>query len=157
MYFSLPIATAAMYVRQFLDEKSRKIAINVAHKIHEEFIETLKRVSWMDDESRNAAIEKANAMKFHIGYPDELMNDTMLDEHYKDLELQSDSYFQSMLNAQKILMNREILQLREPVDKNDWIEHSLRLTHVDAFYSVVENSIQIPASILQDQFFSADR
>lgn len=139
---SLPIATGAMYVRRFFDEKSRKMAINVAKEIHGEFIETLKQVPWLDDESRKAAIEKANAMKFHIGYPDALMNDTILDEYYKDLELQTDSFLHSVLRAQKFHTDREIAQLREPVNKNDWIEHSLRLTNVDAFYSVIENSIR---------------
>lgn len=157
MYFSLPVATGAMYVRQFFDEKSRKTAVKVAKEIHEEFIETLKRVPWLDEESRKAAIDKANAMKFHIGYPDALINDTILDAHYQNLELRPDSYLRSMLRAQKFLTDRQISHLHQPVNKNDWIEHSLRLTNVDAFYSVIENSIQFPASILQDRFFSADR
>lgn len=132
-----------MYVRRFFDEKSRKMAKSVAKEIHEEFIETLKEVSWLDDESRVAAIEKANAMKFHIGYPDALANDTILDEYYKDLEVQDDSFLQSALRATKFLSDREINTLRKPVNKNDWIEHSLRLTSVDAFYSVIENSIRM--------------
>lgn len=118
------------------------MAKSVAKEIHGEFIETLRRVSWLDDESRTAAIEKANAMKFHIGYPDALANDTILDEYYKDLELQTDSFLHSALHAQKFFNDREIDTLRKPVNKNDWIEHSLRLTSVDAFYSVVENSIR---------------
>lgn len=118
------------------------MAKSVAKEIHEEFIETLKQVSWLDDESREAAIEKANAMKFHIGYPDALANDTILDEYHKELELQADSFLQSALRATKFLADREISTLRKPVNKNDWIEHSLRLTSVDAFYSVIENSIR---------------
>lgn len=146
--FSLPLATGAMYVRQFFDEKSRKMAINVAKEIHEAFIETLKKVQWLDDESRTVAIEKANAMKFHIGYPDALMNDTILDEFYKDLELQPDSFLHSMLYAQKFLTDRLIKLLYKPVDKNDWIEQSMRLTNVDAFYSLFENSIRMLANNL---------
>lgn len=142
-FCSFPVATGAMYVRQFFNEKSRKMAISVAKEIHAEFIESLKRVPWLDDESREKAIEKANSMKFYIGYPDALMNDTILDEYYAELELQSDSFFYSMLNALKFLKLREINQLGKPVNKNDWIEHSMRLSKVDAFYSVIENSIRV--------------
>lgn len=140
--FSFPIATAAIYVRRFFDGKSRETAVNIAMKIHEQFIETLKQVTWMDEKSRMSAIEKANAMKFQIGYPDELMNDSLIDEYYNDLELQTDSFFHSMLRIRKFLEDRKILKLRKPVKKNDWIEFSLFTTSVNAAYYQQENSIR---------------
>lgn len=140
--FSFPIATAAIYVRRFFDGKSKQTAVDIARKIHEQFIETLKQVSWMDEKSRVAAIEKAKAMEFYIGYPDALLNDTLIDEYYDDLELQTGSLLHSMFRVKNFLTNREIMKLRKPVNKNDWIEQRLRTTSVNAAYLVQENSIR---------------
>lgn len=140
--FSFPIATAAIYVRRFFDGKSRQTAVDIAMKIHKQFIETLKQVSWMDEKSRASAIEKANAMEFYIGYRDALLNDTLIDEYYKDLELKTDSFLHSMFRIRKFLRDREIMKLRKPVNKNDWIEQRLRTTSVNAAYLIQENSIR---------------
>lgn len=139
--FSFPIATAAIYVRRFFDGKSKQTAVDIAKNIHEQFIETLKQVPWMDEKSRASAIEKAKAMEFFIGYPDELLNDTLIDAYYKDLELQTDSLLHSMFRVRRFLADREIMKLGKPVIRNDWSEQRLRTTSVNAAYLVQENSI----------------
>lgn len=40
--------------------------------------------------------------------------------------------------------------------KTDWVNHAISAV-ANAFYSPIENSIHLPAGILQGQFFSADR
>ncbi|XP_037025005.1 neprilysin-2-like [Bradysia coprophila] len=154
---NLPIAVSAIYVRKFFNEESRKMAVQVAKLIHDEFLQTLNRVPWMDETTRAAAISKANGMYFHIGYPDELLDDKKLDEHYKDLELQSDSLLYSAMRIQKFNKDQKVRLLRIPVNKTDWVEHSIRTTKVGATYLVFENSIELPAAIFQDRFFSIKR
>ena len=44
-------------------------------------------------------------------------------------------------------------RLREPVDKDDWRDHSWTAV-VNAFYSPSTNSIMFPAGILQGLFFN---
>lgn len=95
----------------------------------------------MEDESRTAAIEKANKMFFHVAYPDELIDDKKLDEHYRGLELQPDSLIGSMVRMHKFFEARAIRKLRLPVNKTDWETHS-KATMVNAFYSLPENSIR---------------
>lgn len=139
--FSLPTAVSAIYVRKFFNEESRQIAVKVAKLIHEEFLQTLNRVQWMNGTTRDAAISKANEVYFHIGYPDELLDDKKLDEHYKNLELRSDSLLHSVIRIQKFEKDRKVSQLRIPVNKTDWVEHSIRTTKVGGSYLVLENSI----------------
>lgn len=119
--------------------------------IHQEFIETLKTVPWMDENSRTAAIVKANQMDFHIAYPDELVDDNKLEEYYRDLELQPDSLIHSIGNIYKFFAIRSIRKLRQPVNKTNWETHS-RATTVNAFYSLTENSIRKLISNLLDIF-----
>jgi predicted metalloendopeptidase len=47
------------------------------------------------------------------------------------------------------------MKLRQPVNKSDWIEYSYSTT-INAFYNPIENSIVLPAGILQGEFYSSD-
>lgn len=124
--------------------------------IREEFIHILRDVSWMDEVTRAAAIEKAQSMTSHIAYPDELTDNNKLEEYYSNLELGSNTLLQNVLQLRKFQDNNVIQKLRKPVNKTDWLTHTMPAT-VNAAYSPLENSIQLPAAILQDRFFSADR
>lgn len=95
----------------------------------------------MDDESRAAAIVKANRMMLHIAYADELIDTNKLVEYYRDLNLVPDSLLYSIVALNKFFEKRSIHKLRKPVDKVDWETHS-RATLVNAFYSATENSIR---------------
>ena len=44
----------------------------------EAFNELLAENHWMDEETRDVARDKANAMNERIGYPDYILNDTAL-------------------------------------------------------------------------------
>lgn len=110
--------------------------------IHEEFLKTLNSVPWMDEDSRMAAIIKANNMQFHIAYPDELVDDNKLEEYYQDLELQPDSLLQSVVRIHRFFNIHSVRKFRKPVNKTDWETHS-RATSVNAFYAPAENSIRM--------------
>ncbi|XP_031626097.1 neprilysin-2-like [Contarinia nasturtii] len=152
----LPISVGALYVRRYFDEESKKAAVELVNSIREEFIKILRDVSWMDDETRAAAIEKAKSMTSHIAYPDELTNNNKLEEYYDGLELESNTLLQNVLRIRIFKDNHLIKGLRTPVNKTDWQTHTMPAT-VNAAYNPLENSIQLPAAILQDRFFSADR
>lgn len=139
--FSLSISVAASYARQYFKSETKVAATELAKTIHNHFIETLKKISWMDDESRSAAIVKANRMMLHIAYADELVDTNKLIEYYRDLELVPDSLMHSIVKLNKFFEKRSINKLRRTVDKLDWETHS-RATLVNAFYSATENSIR---------------
>lgn len=150
--FSLPISAGATYVRKYFNEESRKAATVLAHSIHDEFIATLQNVTWMDVETRTAAIEKANAIKFRIAYPDELVDSNKLEEYYHGLKLQSDSLLHSVLRIRKLNKGNEINRLRKIANKDDWKDCSTRITKVDAYYLALENSIRMYLIFNSDSF-----
>lgn len=179
--FSLSISVGASYVKKYFNEDSKRAAAIVTKSIHEEFLKTLNTVPWMDEDSRMAAITKANNMQFHIAYPDELVDDNKLEEYYRGLELEPDSLLHSVVRIHKFLDIRATKELRKPVNKTDWETHS-KATSVNAFYAPAENSIrmcnliidivrelndfpnfhlscsiELPAAVLQSPLFSADR
>jgi len=95
----------------------------------------------MDEKTRENALEKAADMTSHIAYPDELLDDSKLEELYDGLELNPGDYLGNILNLTIFGMNFTFGRLRKPVNKAEWISHG-RPAIVNAFYSSIENSIR---------------
>jgi membrane metallo-endopeptidase-like protein 1 len=76
------IAIGKVFVKENFDQESKKKAIEMTNNILIEFKKILKEVSWMDAKSRQAALEKADAIRTQIAYPDIIFNSTYLEKLY---------------------------------------------------------------------------
>ncbi|XP_057330759.1 neprilysin-2-like [Microplitis mediator] len=153
----LPISIGAMYVRNYFNKDARENARDMILDIRDQFMKTLKTVDWMDEETRKHALDKVASMTIYIAYPDELLNDTKLDGLYKNLKLDENaSYLGNILTS--FLFDREytISELKKPVNKSDWVGFG-HATMVDAYASLLGNSIHFPAGIFQGNLFDKDR
>lgn len=137
---ALPIATSALYVKNFFKQESREIALEMVTSIREEFVKILKDVPWMDALTRQAALDKAEKMIASIGYPDELTDESKLNEYYDGLRLNGENYFESMLKIYRFGVEKNFRKLRKAVDKRDWESHA-EVAVVNAFYDPSENRI----------------
>ena len=138
---NLPIATSALYVKNFFMKESRNVAKEMVESIKIEFQKILENVSWMDESSKSAAIKKAREMVVHIGYPDELMNDKKLIEYYGNLTLDEGKFFESVLNVSIFDNQKTMRNFRKVVNKTDWESHA-SVAVINAFYNPLENSIR---------------
>lgn len=138
---NLPIATSALYVKNFFKRESRNVAREMVEAINEAFQKILENVSWMDESTREAAMKKATGMVAHIGYPDELMNNTKIDEYYENLTLDENKYFESVINVTRFDNMKTMKSLRKLVNKTDWESHA-NVAVINAFYNPLENSIR---------------
>ncbi|KAG4071253.1 hypothetical protein HA402_003957 [Bradysia odoriphaga] len=152
----LGISIGALYVKKHFEESSKAAALEIVDNIRDEFEKILQTVDWMDDVTRQAALEKLEKMATYIGYPDEIKNVTLLEEYYDGLEIDPEHYLESYLKLNVFATKKSFEKLRKPVNKTEWERHA-QPAQANAFYSSIENSIQFPAGILQGQFFSADR
>ncbi|XP_054269774.1 neprilysin-2-like [Macrosteles quadrilineatus] len=151
---SLGIALSSLYVKKFFDKTSKKEAFDMAEKIRQEMYKVLQEVDWMDNVTSARALYKVLQVQEYIGYPDELLNISKIEQHYKGLVLDGEHYLEELLKLSKWGENYAYRQLREPVNKTDWREHS-NVAIANAFYHPLENSMQFPAGILQVPFFDA--
>ena len=71
-----------MYVKTYFKEEAKASMEELVKYISAEFNNILKNVDWMDEKTRQRALEKANAIKARIGYPDELLVDQNLIDYY---------------------------------------------------------------------------
>lgn len=109
--------------------------------IRREFEDILKDVNWMDDETKQSALNKLHSMSTHIGYPDEIMDNSKIEKYYDNLKIDENNYLSSVLNMNVFGTDYAFNKLRKPVNKTDWVTHA-RPAVVNAFYSSIENSIR---------------
>jgi neprilysin len=153
-----PHAFGSLYVRKHFNTKAKAIAQEMVDNIRDEFKVMLKEITWMDDETKKGAEQKADTISSQIGFADELIDDAKLTEYYDSFGVTIDpaKYFDSAILMNVASSTRNNRRLREAVDKNDWTSF-VTPAIVNAFYSSLENSIKFPAGILQGAFFNAER
>lgn len=69
--------------------------------------------------TRMKALQKLNFANAQIGYPNELLNDTELDNYYKDLSIVPGSLLKTVLSLNLFTLRKAIEKLRKP-NKMDW-------------------------------------
>lgn len=138
---SLSIALGALYVRKYFRQDSKAAALEMVNGIRKEFENILEDVNWMDDETRQSALNKLHSMSTHIGYPDEIMDNKKIEKYYENLSIDPNNYLASVLNMNVFGTDYAFNKLRKPVNKTDWVTHA-RPAIVNAFYSSIENSIR---------------
>lgn len=128
-------------MRNFFDNESKVLAREVSDYLRQAFLKNLETVDWMDASTKEVAIKKVNTMVESIAYPDELLNNTVLQKEYSQINLVYRSYIMSVLNIKKFEQNRNLNALREPVDKKDWKLQG-DVTKNNAFYTPQNNMIR---------------
>ncbi|XP_042901081.1 neprilysin-2 isoform X3 [Parasteatoda tepidariorum] len=153
---SLGIALSSYYVKHYFKGDSKHRAMELVKYISKEFLIILEQIDWMDDETKKQAKEKAKAITPYIGYPQELLNESLVMELYENLTITNGSYFENIMSLRRWSTDYAFSQLRKPNIKGEWKKHA-RAAVVNAFYNALENSIEFPAGILQNAFFNKDR
>ncbi|CAF2099472.1 unnamed protein product [Rotaria magnacalcarata] len=152
---NMGFAVSKLYIKRFFDENARNQSFNMISNIQDAFIGMLKETTWMDSESLEKAIEKANAIDRKIGYPDYLGSDnnTKLEEDYAEYVFDK-SYANNVLKLLQIKTQEDFQILRKPTDRKAWGDTAPSI--VNAFYDPSKNQITFPAGILQKPFFDKD-
>ncbi|GLV38283.1 Neprilysin 3 [Carabus blaptoides fortunei] len=143
-------AIGAMFVREVFHGDSKQQAEAMINEVREAFKRNLKNLKWMDTETRNAAIIKADAISDMIGFPDFILNPVQLDKKYDKLEVRDDEYFMNNIRLSKYNLKKNLEKLDEPVNKTRW---SMTPPTVNAYYTPTKNQMVFPAGILQSPFY----
>ncbi|XP_031772913.1 neprilysin-4 isoform X1 [Apis florea] len=147
---NMGMAVGSMFVKKYFDEKSKNDTLSMTREIQQSFKELLNQTTWIDDETKELATEKVNAMLLRIGYPDFILQPELLNERYKDIVIRPDKYFENTLNILQHLTRVEQDRLGSPVNKTLW---NTAPAVVNAYYSRSKNRIMFPAGILQPPFY----
>ncbi|CAL8117982.1 unnamed protein product [Orchesella dallaii] len=144
------MAIGVKYIEAVFDEDAKTEVNQMVENLRSIFKQMVEVADWMQNETKTAAIAKADAMRSFMAYPDWLKDKEAVEEFYEGLEL-GDSYFTSQLSLALYRMDKGLKGLREPTNRDEFWKFYPGV--VNAAYSPELNSITFPAGILQPPFF----
>ncbi|CAF1189094.1 unnamed protein product [Rotaria sp. Silwood1] len=152
---NMGFAVSRLYVNKYFDDNARNQSKELIKNIRSSMMTMLQKATWMDKESKEKAVDKAEAIYENIGYPDYVASDniTQLEKMYAEYIFNT-SYINNVLQMQRVKTRETFRTLREPVDHRAWGD--LPPTVVNAFYEPSTNAISFPAAILQMPYFNKD-
>lgn len=143
-------ALGKLYVEKKFPPEAKARAEKMIANVIKAFENRINKLDWMSEETKKKAIEKLNATKIKIAYPDDNAW-----KDYSELEIKSvddgGSYLQNMLNVSAWNFNRGLAKLDKPVDKTEWF---MAPQIVNAYFNPPYNEIVFPAAILQPPFYN---
>ncbi|VEN40265.1 unnamed protein product, partial [Callosobruchus maculatus] len=147
----LGFAIGAIFVREVFNQDSKIQAEEMINNVRNAFKKNFKNLKWMDEETRQVAIAKADAISDMIGYPDFIKDINQLDERFESLNVRNDSYFENNIQISQYNLRKNLEKINEAVNKTSW---SMPPSTVNAYYTPTKNQMVFPAGILQAPFYS---
>jgi membrane metallo-endopeptidase-like protein 1 len=127
-------------------------AFTLVQNIRDELAETLGTSQWMDVQSRDSALKKAENMLVLLGFPDFVDDPDQLDVFYQNLRVCQWDNYGNARNIRAFKQAYQFSQLGKP-ERNFW---GLSTFDPNAYYNRPNNKIVIPISMLNPVFFYGD-
>ena len=125
-----------LYVKEYFSDTARKRYENMVEAMRETMRERIGKLDWMSDSTKRKAYAKLSAMKKKIGYPDKWKD-------FSTMQIDTISYVQNIISANKWWQNYEISKIGKPVDPDEWY---MTPQTFNAYYDVSKNEIVLPAA-----------
>jgi putative endopeptidase len=136
-------AVGQMYVEKYFPKEAKERMLALVQNVQSAMADRIKSNTWMQDSTKAKALDKLNAIKVKIGYPDKWRS-------YDALTVENDSYYANIVRASKFEMSYALAKIGKPVDQTLW---QMTPQTVNAYYEPSINEICFPAGILQPPFF----
>ncbi|CAB3998205.1 endothelin-converting enzyme 1-like [Paramuricea clavata] len=143
-------ATGMLYVKERYGKEAKSEASEMIKTIKEAFERNIPRADWMDESTKEKALEKLNAVIEMIGYPSWIEDISKLDNYYSNLTMKKDSHFENYLDARRFYHAKMMSKRSKLVERSEW---HLTPSEVNAYYNTPNNYIAFPLGILQRPFF----
>ncbi len=132
-----------LFAETYFSSESRSRVEKMVEDIRAVYRERIEENTWMSDRTKKLAIEKLNAFKYKIGYPDNWTD-------YSNIAITADDLIGNRRRISAWQFADRLARLGKPVDKTEWF---MGAHIVNAYYSPSFNEIVFPAGILQPPFF----
>jgi putative endopeptidase len=136
-----------MFVTRHFPPEAKASAREMTEDIIQAFQSRIQILPWMSEATRNYALEKLEAFRVKIGYPDRWKDFSALEIKGQD---EGGHYLQNMLSVSKWKQNIDYQRIGKNVDLEEWF---MAPQVVNAYYNPMFNEIVFPAAILQPPFF----
>jgi putative endopeptidase len=145
---SIGEALGKLYVEKKFPAEAKAKAQKMIENVIAAYETRIQNLSWMNADTKKAAIAKLKKMNVKIGYPDNWRDYSAMVVGSK---AEGRDYFTNMESIARWRFNEDLKDLKKPVDKTRW---SMSPQTVNAYYSAQFNEIVFPAAILQPPFYN---
>ena len=76
-------AVGSMYARKYFDSKQKTPITQIFQYLRKSFHKMLEGTAWMGGEAKQMAKRKLKSMKQNIAYPNEMLNQTIMDKYHQ--------------------------------------------------------------------------
>ena len=139
-------AVGKEYVARHFPPTSKALMDELVANLLAAYRQSISRLDWMTDETKQRAYEKLETFRPKIGYPEKFRD-------YSALRVRPDDLMGNVAAASAFETDRELDKIGSPVDRDEWF---MLPQTVNAYYNPGTNEICFPAGILQKPFFAPD-
>ncbi|CAG8542412.1 14891_t:CDS:10, partial [Acaulospora morrowiae] len=153
---TMGLMAGRFFVLKAFGGQSKEIADQLIGSLKDAFINRMPKIEWLDDATRDKAIDKVEKIIQKVGYPTkspDTMSPGSLAEYYDKIVINNDTFFENIVSAERWQSERQWQKIGKPVDRGHWY---MTPQTVNAYYNPTANEIVFPAGILQPPFFSAE-
>ena len=142
---SLGEAFGKLYVEKYFPKEAKEQMLTLISYLRKSFVEHIKNLSWMSEETKKKALVKLDKLGVKVGYPDKW-------EDYSKLIIDPKaSLAENLQHISQWYYQKSLDEVGKPVDKSKW---SMTPQTVNAYYNPLYNEIVFPAAILQAPMFN---
>ena len=143
---SLGQQVGRLYAERYVNSKTRAGAEELIHYLRRAFEERLTQPTWMDKATRAEAQAKLANFRFKIGYP-------RIWRDFSGLNIQRGDAIGNLRRIHQVDWEYQRRRLEPEFQDEPWYQTPQT---VDASYSVLMNTIELPGAFLQPPYFDAN-
>ncbi|XP_016012689.2 kell blood group glycoprotein isoform X3 [Rousettus aegyptiacus] len=138
-----------LFVREVFSPGTRSAAMELFTAIKDALVARLRRLPWMDEETRKKAQDRVTQLQVKMGPPEQAPEPALVGQEYNDIHL-GPSFLQSFLSGVRARRARIARGFLQPFPRHRWQVSPWGLS---AHYSVSDHVLVFPAGLLQPPFF----
>ena len=131
------------YVNRYFPPSSKAKMTELVANLKAAMADRIRKNDWMNESTKEAAIEKLQRMDVMVGYPDKFRD-------FSKLTIKADDLYGNVARSNDLNGTYGMEDLGKPVNHKKW---ALSPQTVNAYNGGGENKIVFPAGILQPPFF----
>lgn len=140
-----------LYVERHFSEETKTKATDMVVRVHQTFENRMKRLTWLNDDTKKAALTKLEKLSYKIGYPENWID-------YSTVDIRADDLVGNLMRINAFETARSYAKLGKPVIHEAFGDSSTTLpVIINAGYDMQINGFEVPAAILQPAAFEADK
>ncbi len=138
-------AAGELYVARHFPPEAKARMVELVANLVQAYRRDIESLDWMGPETRRRALDKLDAFRAKIGYPDRWRD-------YEALHVLPDDLMGNVRRSAAFELAYQLGKIGRPVDRDEW--HMSPQT-VNAYYGAGMNEIVFPVAILRPPFFDA--